>query len=113
MSALQLKDDKIAAGTWVGKKPTKLDVIELFISRTMFHDSYRPLFSKIDKYPTMLEWLVGGPDAPSDLDAWGVEKDAYTFKDLKEFMAGCGEGLWVRKRQSKGKKKESDKEEDK
>ncbi|KAG6912771.1 hypothetical protein DXG01_012276, partial [Tephrocybe rancida] len=55
----------IAAGTWVGKKPSGTDMIELFTSRSMWFDSYRPNFNKIHDHPSMVEWLEDGKE-PKD-----------------------------------------------
>ena len=83
-------DKMCAAKTWPGKKPSVTDLIECFISKTFWHDYYKPSFMKLSSYPTMVAWLEGGDDAPSNLEAWGVEKSSYVFKDLIEFIGSKG-----------------------
>ncbi|KAG6912414.1 hypothetical protein DXG01_014776, partial [Tephrocybe rancida] len=90
LNAAKKLEASISAGTWVGKKPTGTDMIELFTSRSMWFDSYRPNFSKVHEYPSMVTWLEDGASAPKNIDAWGVEKTKYTFKDLVEFLANSG-----------------------
>lgn len=116
LDAFQTYDGMVAAGTWVGRKPTKIDIITIFTSRTMWHSEYRPLFSQVHKYPTLVEWLEGGPASPSNLEAWGVEKATYTFKDLRIFLNNGGtlEGVDMaeekkEKKNKKGKEKQKQK----
>ncbi|KAG6913589.1 hypothetical protein DXG01_005767, partial [Tephrocybe rancida] len=61
LNAAKKLEASISAGTWVGKKPTGTDMIELFTSRSMWFDSYRPNFSKVHEYPFMVAWLEDGP----------------------------------------------------
>ena len=83
-------DKMCAAKTWPGKKPSVTDLIECFIPKMFWHDYYKPSFTKLSSYPTMVSWLEGGDDVPSNVEAWGVEKSAYVFKDLIEFIGSGG-----------------------
>ncbi|KAG6912766.1 hypothetical protein DXG01_012300, partial [Tephrocybe rancida] len=90
LKATKALEEMVNARTWIGKRPAGSDIIELFISRTMWFDTYKPNFSKVHAYPTMVAWLADEPDGPSNLEAWGVEKTKYTFKDLAGFLANEG-----------------------
>jgi hypothetical protein len=72
----------VSDGTWPGKKPSGTDIIEIFLSKSMWFSHYKPAFTKVSNYPLMVEWLENGEDKPSDLEAWGVEKVVYTLTDL-------------------------------
>lgn len=91
LQAFSMMEKKVAAETWPGKKPSATDIVECFISKTFWHDYYMPTFSKMSSYPTMVRWLEGGDDAPSALEAWGIEKSVYVFKDLVEFLNNGGQ----------------------
>jgi len=77
------------AGTWptTCPQPTATDIIEIFISKSMWHQYYVALFSNISKYPDMVEWLEeDGEDRPSSVDVWGFQKTSYAFADLKKWL---------------------------
>ena len=79
-----------AAGTWptTCSLPTATDLIEIFISKSMWHQYYVALFSNISRYPDMVEWLgEDGEDRPSSVDVWGFQKNSYTFAHLKKWLA--------------------------
>jgi len=45
---------------WNGPKPAQKDIIELFISKTQFYRTWRPLFGQvIQHYDSMAKWLEG------------------------------------------------------
>jgi hypothetical protein len=78
-----------SAGTWptTCPLPTATDIIEIFISKSMWHQYYVAFFSNISKYPDMVEWLEeDGEDRPSSVDLWGFQKTSYTFADLKKWL---------------------------
>ena len=104
LQAYSTMEKIVAAKTWPGKKPSATDIVECFISKTFWHDYYKSLFPKISSYPTMVKWLEGDDDAPSALEAWGVEKPVYVFKDLVEFVNNGGK-LEVDSGKGKGKRK--------
>lgn len=95
LEACQTYEKMIADGTWVGKKLTLVDLIELFVSKSYWHSHFKPNFSKVSNYPVMVEWLENDlKDSGSDFEVWGVEKASYNFKDLHAWLE-----------QGKGKKK--------
>ena len=91
LDAMSTMEKMVAAKTWPGKKPSVTDIIECFVSKTSWHDYYKLSFPKVSSYPVMVKWLEGGDDAPSALEAWGVEKSVYVFRDLIEFVNNEGQ----------------------
>lgn len=117
LGACQTLDQLIADKSWTGKKPSKTDIVEIVVSKSFFHSHYKPLFSKVAKYPEMLAWLEGKEDKLPDIEVWGVEKSVYTFKDLEFWMENYGtlamdvkEMDKAKKQGKKGKKDKDDKE---
>ena len=86
IQACQTLLKRVSEGTWPGKKPSSTELIELFVSKSMWFSHYRPAFSKVSNYPLMVEWLENGDDKPSDEEAWGVEQAAYSLTDLRKFV---------------------------
>jgi hypothetical protein len=93
----------IADGMWTLKKPTTVELVEVFVSKSVWHGSYSKLFSKVKNYSLIQKWLESAGGAPSNLKIFGVEKQVYMFKDLKDAMDGMDEA-----RTKKGKRKVSD-----
>lgn len=89
LTASQTLDRMVANKTWTGKKPSKTDIIEIVVSKSFFHSHYKPLFSKVGKYPKMLAWLEEKGDL-SNMKVWGVEKMVYTYKDLEFWIKNDG-----------------------
>ena len=111
LQAVVTLDQMVAAGTWPSKKPSSTDIVECFVSKTMWFTYYRPAFSKVARYPVMVKWLENEIDPPSGLEAWGLEKSTYTFKDLMEFVSNDGvleeaKDMGKRKAKSDGKGRE-------
>ena len=95
LEACQTYEKMLADGTWLGKKLSSVDLIELFVSKSYWHSHFKPNFSKLSDYPLMVGWLEkDSEDLVSNLEVWGVEKASYNFKDLH---------AWLEQR--KGKKK--------
>jgi hypothetical protein len=90
LDAISTMEKMVAAKTWPGKKPSVTDIIECFVSKTSWHDYYKPSFPKVSSYPVMVKWLEGD-DGTSALEAWGVEKSVYVFRDLIEFVNNGGQ----------------------
>ena len=110
-------DEMVARRTWTFKRPSRTDLIELFVSKSFYHSHYRPLFSKVANHPEMVAWLEGQPDSV-DVDVWGVKKLSYTFSHLRVWLDNGGawgsdiedEEHKVKKSKGKGKKKDLGKE---
>ncbi len=110
LKALEVMDNKYKEGNWPApRKARQTVVIELFISKTMWHSHIIKFFKKISEYPDMQLWLEEDDGAPNDLDLWGFEKSptAYTFTDLGAYM---GKEDKLRARKNKGNKGEKGKD---
>ncbi|KAM6492665.1 hypothetical protein JOM56_012389 [Amanita muscaria] len=86
LAATQTLSSMVAAGTWPGRRPSDTDIVELFVSKSMWHSHFKKMFSRIPRFPLMQKWLRGDDDAPDDLTVWGEERTIYTFKDLSVWL---------------------------
>ena len=82
-------DDMVAKKTWPMKRPSRTDLIEIFVGKSFFHSHYRPLFTRVAKYPEMVAWLEE-KQCSVDVDVWGVKKDSYTFSHLSAWLDNGG-----------------------
>jgi hypothetical protein len=73
-------------GTWTLAHPTTDEIVELFISKSSWHENFTKIFPVARKYPILVDWLEQGADAPKSADVWGVEKSVYSFGDLEELL---------------------------
>ena len=89
---------------WPGKKPLRLAIIELCMSKSQFYDDFQPLFSEALKYPELMEWLKQEEDCMTGYDLFGIDKAVYSKPDLVRWMEKKREKVKV-----KGKGKEKDK----
>jgi hypothetical protein len=78
--------DMIKTGSWSQGQLTGDDLVELFVSKSVYHANYTKLFPKAKEYAELEKWLDGSKDAPSNFELFGVEKQLYTFKDLKTIL---------------------------
>jgi hypothetical protein len=110
-------DDMVAKRTWPTKRPSRTDLIELFVGKSFFHSHYRPLFTRAANYPEMVAWLEDKPGSV-DVDVWGVKQDSYTFSHLSLWLDNGGgwesdnadeESKVKKKGKGKGKEKDSGK----
>lgn len=81
--------EMVGNGTWEIKRPTKADLIEIFVSKSFFHSHYQKCFTKVAGYPDMVAWLEEVTEE-DDIDIWGYSKATYTFTDLKAWLANGG-----------------------
>lgn len=121
LQAKKTLDTMVQEGRWTGKTPTTTDLIEIFISKSMWHEHYRTNFKNVAQYPLMVQWLEGGDNKPGDLEVWGIAKTSYTFKDLSAWLknngalslagdsGGSGKQEGDSGKKDKGKKKAKDK----
>jgi hypothetical protein len=102
---------KAQSMTWNGSKPTYTTIIGLFLSTSMFYSHYKKYFTRVMKYPEMVEWLEERPDGPSNMDIWGKEKAYYSFTDLAKWLEEAATGGQDSSDggRRKGKKKEVEK----
>ena len=99
LEAQQTLNEKLEAGTWPGKRPTAITIIELFASKSTWFTYVVPSFSDINNFPVIKEWLEGEVGCPADTEVWGKRKVTYNFTDIKEEK---------KRRGDKGKNKEVD-----
>jgi hypothetical protein len=93
---------KMKDGSWPGKKPSTIDLIEVFVSKSMWFSHYRPAFSKVADYSEMVKWLEDSDDKGTNLEVWGVEKESYSLTDLRKFV----DNGTLAEKKGKGKKKD-------
>jgi hypothetical protein len=69
-----------------------LELVDVFMSRSYWHSHVSKLFCQVSHYPLMVTWLESrdSDDGPSDFDVWHQTKQAYTFKELKEWLKNDG-----------------------
>jgi hypothetical protein len=90
-------------GSWTLRKPKSEELTEIFVSKTVWHSKYTKLFPVAKDHPHLMKWLENTPDAPANTDIFGVEKNAYSFKDLASFIQKAGEVASKKgKRKAKG-----------
>ena len=90
LMACQTLDRMHADKSWRGKKPSKTELVEIFVSKSFFHSHYKRLFSKVAEYPDMVEWLECKGEQGSDVEVWGVEKAIYNYRDLEIWLDNGG-----------------------
>ncbi len=79
-------EEMINQGTWTLEKPTEIDVIEIFVAKTVFYRSYAD-FGCLDHHSRLLKWLEGGEDAPSNFSIWRDAQRTPNFADLAKYLA--------------------------
>jgi hypothetical protein len=77
----------IAEGTWTLKTLTGDELIEVFVSKSVWHANYRKLFPKVAKHAALLRWLQGGAGAPTNVEIFGAEKQTFNFRDLGKVLS--------------------------
>ena len=77
-------------GKWsqeLGKPPNKTELIELFVAKTSWHQTYVKLIPRALQYEDMEAWLKDDPDCLSGLELWGYEPQSrYTTANLKDWL---------------------------
>lgn len=101
----------ITAGTWPLKSLTTDELIEIFVSKSVWHANYSKLFPKVKDHSDLVRWLLNDEGAPSNVDVFGVAKQVYTFKDLQAFLDTTSSR--VEKRKARGSVGESSRKKEK
>lgn len=86
--------------SWPGKKPLRLNIIELCMSKSQFYDDFHPLFTKTKQYPDVMEWLMQTEGSLEGRELFGEDKAFYTRPDMERLL----EKKW-KKEKGKGKEK--------
>jgi len=102
------------SGTWKHKN-THDDVIEVFISKSVYFRNHSKVFPLLVHYPAMKEWLEKTADtvevdrAAADALVWGSEK--HSFDSLRKILTAHQKASTVKgkgKRKGKGKEVNGD-----
>jgi len=75
--------EELGVEYWV---PIFVDLVNIFIAKSQFYSSWKPLFKGAQKYPEMIAWLDNNSDCESDSELWGEDNDKYSFNDLKDWL---------------------------
>jgi hypothetical protein len=97
----------IADGIWPFKLLNTDTLVEFFVSKSVWYTNYVKIFPRAQKFPDLLKWLECADDAPSGGSIFGVEKQSYSFKDLKNVLE-----MLETSASKKGKKRMRDESED-
>ena len=62
--------------TWT-QKSTFTDIIQVFMSKTVYHRSSAKIFPLAPRYPLMEKWLLNTEDAPTNDQVWKGKKQTY------------------------------------
>jgi hypothetical protein len=64
------------------------DLVNIFITKSQFYASWKPLFMRAQEYPKMLAWLNDDSDCDSDSELWGeaMNKNDYSFVNLTTWL---------------------------
>ena len=62
------------------------DIVELFVSKSVYHRNYRKLFPRARNFTALESWLKQEDDGPMDSDIWDEEKGLYSFGDLERLL---------------------------
>jgi hypothetical protein len=93
--------------TWT-QKSTLTDVVEVFMSKTVYHRNPAKIFPLVSKYPLMEEWFLDPKNGPTTKEVWGDKKQTYENLSgiLKSYTKNKGKGGSSVDR--KGKKRQED-----
>jgi hypothetical protein len=76
----------IENGSWNVKQPTTDQLVEIFVSKSVWHGYYSKVFPEVHRYPLLHKWLLKASDAPPNVEIFEKEKHLYTFKDLMDVL---------------------------
>lgn len=77
---------------WEGKPLAECEVIEIFIGKSSWHNSWQPKFSRvIQHFPEMKKWLEKDSTQQLTKKLWGKDEDQpFKLKDLQNWMDNNG-----------------------
>jgi hypothetical protein len=99
LDALDKLSTMSASGAWKHNN-TNDDVVEVFVSKSVYFRNHAKVFPLLVHYPAMQQWLENAAGAPSDSVVWGNEK--HSFDGLDKILTAKQKG----KGKGKGKGKE-------
>jgi hypothetical protein len=106
-SAQENMNRMISDGIWPFKLLSTDTLVEIFVSKSVWYTHYVKIFPRAEKFPELVKWLECAEDAPSGGSIFGVQKQTYTFKDLKNALEVLEASAY-----KKGKKRMRDEDED-
>ena len=90
----------ITSGTWIGKTPLKRDLMEVFAHKSTFYKDHIGLFSQVHQFPDLKQWLDEDEDALTGVELFGVAKQLYTFRDVRDYIGRTKPGQRKKRRAS-------------
>ena len=95
------------AGTWK-QKSTFTDIVEVFMSKTVYHRNPSKVFPSVPLYPLMEKWLLNEDGAPTHFEVWKGQRQ--TYENLNEIikMYVLGQEKKSSASNRKGKKRQED-----
>jgi hypothetical protein len=108
----KLLEKMCAADAWPGKRPGKVELVEVFISKSVWFKSYTPLFPQVKNYHDLLLWLEEDCYALLDVEVWGYEQATYDFNDLWTFLKRGGPAIVKNESEEEVPKKRKGKDRD-
>jgi hypothetical protein len=92
----------ITSRTWIGKTPLKRDLMEVFARKSTFYKDHIVLFSQVHQFPDLKQWLEEDEDALTGIELFGVAKQLYIFRDLRDYIGRTKPGQRKKRRASVG-----------
>ena len=84
LAALKSMSALVTSGTWTHQTVSNDDMIEIFMSKSAYFRNHSKVFTMVDRYPQMKQWLLNATDGPPDFNVWGNHK--HTFDVLKAIL---------------------------
>lgn len=92
----------ITNGTWTGKPPLKRDLMEVFARKSSFYKDNIAVFKQVYQYPDLVQWLEEDEDALTGTELFGVAKQSYTFRDVRDYLERTKPGQQKKRKASDG-----------
>ena len=104
LDALDKLSTMSALGTWKHNN-TNEDVVEVFVSKSVYFRNHAKVFPLLVHYPAMEQWLENADGASADSVVWGNEK--HSFDGLNNILTAHQKCSAAKgKEKGKGKEKE-------
>ena len=92
----------ISEGTWIGKTPLKRDLMEVFARKSTFYKDYIGVFKQVYQFPDLKQWLDGDENALTGVELFGVAKQLYIFRDVRDYLLRTKPGQHKKRKASDG-----------
>jgi hypothetical protein len=67
------------------KMPTNDEIVQVFMSKTVYYRNYHKIFPKVSKGSALKKWLANTNDASDNLEVWSTYK--LTFDNLQKILS--------------------------